>query len=95
MGMKPLHDRVVVRQSDEEDVTEGGIVLAGTAKEKPLQGEVVAVGEGTLQKDGTVKALSVKAGDRVVFGKQSGTTIEVDGEKVLVMTESEIFGILD
>jgi len=93
--MKPLYDRVVVRQKEEEDVTAGGIVLAGTAKEKPLQGEVIAVGEGHLLDDGTVKPLSVEPGDTIVFGKAAGKTVEVDGEELLVMVESEIYGILN
>jgi chaperonin GroES len=95
MNIRPLYDRVVVRRKDEEELSEGGIYLPGTAQEKPNQGEVVAVGEGKLLESGEVRALAVKVGDTVVFGQYAGSnTIEVDGEELIIMGESEIFGVI-
>ncbi len=95
MKFRPLHDRVLVRRIDEEEKTAGGIIIPDTAKEKPSEGEVVAVGNGAKAEDGTVTALDVKAGDRILFGKWSGTEVKIDGEELLIMKESDIMGILD
>jgi chaperonin GroES len=96
MKIRPLYDRVVVRRNEEEQTTAGGILLPGSAKEKPNQGEVVAAGEGKLLDSGEVRALAVKVGDKVVFGQYAGSnTIEIDGEELIIMGESEIFGIVE
>jgi len=96
MKIRPLYDRVVVRRNEEEETTAGGILLPGSAKEKPNQGEVVAVGEGKLLDSGDVRALAVKVGDKVVFGQYAGSnTIEIDGEELIIMGESEIYGIVE
>ncbi|HHK74218.1 MAG TPA: co-chaperone GroES [Rhizobiales bacterium] len=94
MKFRPLHDRVLVRRIDEEEKTAGGIIIPDTAKEKPSEGEVVAVGNGAKAEDGSVTALDVKAGDRILFGKWSGTEVKIDGEELLIMKESDIMGIL-
>jgi chaperonin GroES len=96
MKIRPLHDRVVVRRSEEETTTAGGIVLPGSAAEKPNRGTVVAVGEGRTLNNGDVKALSVKEGDVVLFGQYSGSNVvKLDGEELLIMNESEIFGVVE
>jgi len=96
MNIRPLYDRVVVRRNAEEETTAGGILLPGSAKEKPNQGEVLATGEGKLLDSGEVRALAVKVGDKVVFGQYAGSnTIEVDGEELIIMAESEIFGVVE
>ena len=95
MKFRPLHDRVVVRRVQEEERTSGGIIIPDTAKEKPMQGEVVAVGPGARNDKGDLVALDVKAGDRIVFGKWSGTEVKIDGEELLIMKESDIMGILE
>ena len=96
MKLRPLHDRVVVRRSEEEKKTAGGIVLPGSAAEKPNQGEVLAVGPGKALENGEVRALAVKVGDKVVFGPYSGSnTVKVDGEDLLVMSENEILAVLE
>ncbi len=95
MKIRPLHDRVVVRRLEEETKTAGGIVLPGSAAEKPSQGEVVAIGNGKLLDNGDVRPLDVKVGDKVLFGQYSGSTVKVDGEELLVMGESEIFAVLE
>lgn len=95
MGIRPLHDRVVVKRLEAEEKTASGIVLPGSAAEKPDMGEVVAVGEGKRGRDGERRALDVKVGDKVIFGKYSGQTVKVDGEEWLVMREEDIFGIVD
>ncbi|HSE77539.1 MAG TPA: co-chaperone GroES [Alphaproteobacteria bacterium] len=95
MKFRPLHDRVVVRRVDEEPKTSGGIIIPDTAKEKPMQGEVVAVGPGARNEKGEIVALDVKAGDRILFGKWSGTEVKIDGEELLIMKESDILGILE
>lgn len=95
MNIRPLNDRVVVRRKEEEQKTAGGIVLPGSAKEKPNQGEVVAVGPGKLLDNGDVRALSLKAGDKVLFGQYSGNTVKIDGDEYVIMTESEIFGVIE
>ncbi len=94
MKLRPLHDRVVVRRTGAEEKTKGGIIIPDTAKEKPQEGEVVAVGPGVRDDNGNVVGLDVKAGDRVIFGKWSGTELVVDGEDVLVMKESDIIGVI-
>ena len=96
MNIRPLYDRVVVRRQEEEETSAGGILLPGSAKEKPNQGEVVAVGEGKALDNGDVRPLSVKVGDRVVFGQYAGSnTIEVNGEELIIMGESEIFAVVE
>ena len=95
MKFRPLHDRVVVRRVEAEEKTAGGIIIPDTAKEKPQQGEVIAVGPGARDEHGKVQALDVKAGDRVLFGKWSGTEVRIDGEDLLIMKESDIMGVLD
>lgn len=95
MKIRPLHDRVVVRRKEEEEKTAGGIVLPGNAKEKPSQGEVVAIGNGRILENGETLALAVKAGDTVVFGQYAGNTVKVDGEELLIMSESDIYGVLE
>jgi chaperonin GroES len=92
---RPLHDRVVVRRVEEEQKTKGGIIIPDTAKEKPMQGEIVAVGPGARNEKGELQKLDVKAGDRVLFGKWSGTEVKIDGDEVLIMKESDIMGILE
>jgi chaperonin GroES len=94
MQFRPLHDRVVVRRVEEEERTKGGIIIPDTAKEKPQQGEVIAVGPGARDEKGVVQPLDVKAGDRVLFGKWSGSEVVIDGEELLVMKESDIMGVL-
>ena len=95
MHFRPLHDRVVVRRIEAEEKTSGGIIIPDTAKEKPQEGEVVAVGPGARAEDGTVTALDVQAGDRVLFGKWSGTEVRIDGEDLLIMKESDILGVIE
>jgi chaperonin GroES len=95
MKFRPLHDRVVVRRLDEEAKTAGGIIIPDTAKEKPMQGEVVAVGPGARNEKGDLVALDVKPGDRILFGKWSGTEVKIDGQELLIMKESDIMGILE
>ena len=95
MKFRPLHDRVVVRRIEEDDRTKGGIIIPDTAKEKPQQGEVVAVGPGAPDEKGKVQPLDVKPGDRVLFGKWSGTEVKLDGEELLIMKESDILGVIE
>ena len=94
MAFRPLHDRVVVRRVDSEEKSAGGIIIPDTAKEKPQEGEVVSVGSGARADDSKVTPLDVKAGDRILFGKWSGTEVKVDGEELLIMKESDILGVL-
>jgi len=94
MKFRPLHDRVVVRRLDSEEKTKGGIIIPDTAKEKPQEGEIVAVGAGARDEAGKLIPLDVKAGDRVLFGKWSGTEVKIDGEELLIMKESDIMGVL-
>ena len=93
-NITPLHDRVIVRRIEEGEQVRGGIIIPDSAKEKPQEGEVVAAGEGKYKEDGTRQALDVKAGDRVLFGKYSGSEIKIDGEELLIMREDEILGII-
>ena len=95
MQFRPLHDRVVVRRLDQEEKTAGGIIIPDTAKEKPSQGEVIAVGPGGRDESGKLIPIDLKAGDRVLFGKWSGTEVKLDGEDLLIMKESDIMGVLD
>ena len=95
MQFRPLHDRVVVRRIDAEEKSKGGIIIPDTAKEKPQEGEVIAAGPGARDESGKVQALDVKAGDRVLFGKWSGTEVRIDGEDLLIMKESDIMGIVE
>ena len=95
MNFRPLHDRVVVQRIDAEAKTKGGIIIPDTAKEKPQEGEVVAVGPGARGDDGKLNPLDVKAGDRVLFGKWSGTEVKLDGEDLIIMKESDIMGIVE
>lgn len=95
MKIRPLHDRVVVRRKEEEEKTAGGIVLPGNAQEKPSQGEVLAVGEGKSLDNGEVRKPAVKTGDQVVFGQFAGNTVKVDGEELLIMSENDIYGVLE
>jgi chaperonin GroES len=95
MNLKPLNDRVIVKRIEEEPKTAGGIIIPDTAKEKPIQGEVLAVGSGKLMDDGSRRPLDVKAGDRVLFGKYAGTDIKVEGEELLIMREDDILAIIE
>ena len=95
MTFRPLHDRVVVRRIDAEEKTKGGIIIPDTAKEKPQEGEVVAVGPGARDENGKVAPLDVKAGDRVLFGKWSGTEVRIDAQDLLIMKESDIMGVIE
>ena len=95
MKFRPLHDRVVVRRLNAEEKTRGGIIIPDTAQEKPMEGEVVAVGPGARNETGEIVALDVKAGDRILFGKWSGTEVKLDGEELLIMKESDIMGIVE
>ncbi|KQW29524.1 molecular chaperone GroES [Rhizobium sp. Root274] len=95
MKFRPLHDRIVVRRVSSEEKTKGGIIIPDTAKEKPQEGEVIAVGPGARNDQGQIVALDVKVGDRVLFGKWSGTEIKIDGEELLIMKEADIMGIIE
>ncbi|HZW46624.1 co-chaperone GroES [Microvirga vignae] len=95
MKFRPLHDRILVKRIDAEEKTAGGIIIPDTAKEKPQQGEVIAVGPGARNEAGQLVALDVKVGDRVLFGKWSGTEVKIDGEDLLIMKESDIMGVLE
>ena len=95
MKFRPLHDRVVVRRVDAEERTKGGIIIPDTAKEKPQQGEVIAVGPGARDENGKLQPLDLQVGDRVLFGKWSGTEVKIDGEDLLIMKESDIMGVLE
>ena len=94
MAFRPLHDRVLVRRIEAEEKTAGGIIIPDSAKEKPSEGEIVAVGNGSKAEDGTVTPLDVKPGDKVLFGKWGGTEVKIDGEDLLIMKESDIMGVI-
>lgn len=94
MKFRPLHDRVVVKRIDQDEKTAGGIIIPDTAKEKPMEGEILAVGTGSRADDGSVTPLDVKAGDRILFGKWSGTEVKIDGDDLLIMKESDIMGVI-
>ena len=95
MKLRPLHDRVLVEPLEAEEKTAGGIIIPDTAKEKPMEGKIVAAGNGARSEDGTVTALDVKAGDRILYGKWSGTEVKIDGQDLLIMKESDIMGIIE
>ena len=95
MGFRPLHDRVVIRRIEAEEKTTGGIIIPDTAKEKPMEGEVVAVGPGARGEDGKIQPLDVKSGDHVLFGKWSGTEVKLDNEDLIIMKESDIMGVIE
>jgi chaperonin GroES len=95
MKIRPLHDRIIVRRVEEEEKTKGGIIIPDTAKEKPMEGKVVAVGKGKVLEDGKLQALDVKVGDRVLFGKYSGTEVKIEGEEHLIMREDDILGVIE
>lgn len=95
MNLTPLHDRVIVKPSQPEEVTKGGIIIPDTAKEKPMQGEVIAVGKGKVGDDGKLIEMQVKVGDKVLYGKYSGTEVTIDGEEYLIMRENDIFAIIN
>src|SRR5919206_145498 len=95
MSFRPLHDRVLIRRVEAEEKTAGGIIIPDTAKEKPQEGEVIAVGPGARDESGKVQALDVKVGDRILFGKWSGTEVRIDGEELLIMKESDIMGVVE
>ena len=95
MKFRPLHDRVLVRRLEGEEKTAGGIIIPDTAKEKPMEGEVVATGPGARSEDGTLHPLDVKVGDRILFGKWSGTEVKIDGQEYLIMKESDVMGIIE
>ncbi|HVA13417.1 MAG TPA: co-chaperone GroES [Stellaceae bacterium] len=95
MKFRPLHDRVVVRRLEQDDKTPGGIIIPDTAKEKPMEGEIIAAGPGARNEAGQLVALDVKVGDRVLFGKWSGTEVKIDGEDLMIMKESDIMGIIE
>ena len=95
MKFRPLHDRVLVRRVAQEEKTAGGIIIPDTAKEKPMEGEVVAVGDGARTEDGKIQPMAVKAGDRILFGKWSGSEVKIDGEELIIMKESDILGIIE
>ncbi len=94
MSFRPLHDRVVIRRVTQEEKSRGGIIIPDTAQEKPMEGEIIAVGPGARADDGTLQPLDVKAGDRVLFGKWSGTEVKLDGEELIIMKESDIMGVI-
>jgi len=95
MKFRPLHDRVLVSRVDEDTKTAGGIIIPDTAQEKPMEGKVIAVGAGSKAEDGAITPLDVKAGDKVLFGKWSGTEVKIDGEELLIMKESDIMGVIE
>ena len=95
MKIRPLHDRVIIKRMEEERTTSGGIVIPDSATEKPIKGEVVAVGNGKILENGEVRPLDLKAGDKVLFGKYSGTEVKVDGEELLVMKEEEVMAVIE
>ena len=95
MKFRPLHDRVVIRRLNAEEKTAGGIIIPDTAQEKPMEGEIIAVGPGARNEQGQIVALDVKAGDRILFGKWSGTEVKLDGQELLIMKESDIMGIIE
>ncbi|NPA25104.1 MAG: co-chaperone GroES [Deltaproteobacteria bacterium] len=95
MNIRPLQDRIIVKRLEEEEKTKGGIIIPDAAKEKPMQGEVVAAGKGKVNEDGKVNPLDVKVGDRILFGKYAGTEVKIDGEEYLIMREDDVLGVLE
>jgi chaperonin GroES len=94
VSFRPLHDRIVIRRVNQQEKSQGGIIIPDTAQEKPMEGEIVAVGPGVRDDDGTLQPLDVKTGDRVLFGKWSGTEVKIDGEELIIMKESDVMGII-
>jgi len=95
MGFRPLHDRALIRRVESEEKTAGGIIIPDTAKEKPMEGEVIAAGPGARGEDGKLQPMELKAGDRVIFGKWSGTEVKLDGEELIIMKETDIMGVIE
>ncbi|MGQ9694377.1 MAG: co-chaperone GroES [Thermodesulfobacteriota bacterium] len=95
MKIRPLHDRIIVKRVEEEERTKGGIIIPDTAKEKPMEGKVIAVGKGKILDDGKIQPLDVKVGDRVLFGKYAGTEVKIEGEEHLIMREDDILGVIE
>jgi chaperonin GroES len=95
MNIRPLHDRIIVKRVQEEEKTKGGIIIPDTAKEKPIEGEIIAVGNGKILDDGTVRKLDLKAGDRILFGKYSGTEVKLDGDERLIMREDDVLCVIE
>ncbi len=95
MNIRPLQDRILVKRIEEEETTEGGIIIPDTAKEKPIEGKVVAVGKGKVSEDGKVRPLDVKKGDRILFGKYAGTEVKIEGEEHLIMREDDVLGVIE
>jgi chaperonin GroES len=95
MKIRPLHDRVIVRRLEEEEKTKGGIIIPDTAKEKPMEGKVIAVGKGKILKNGEIRPLDVKEGDRILFGKYTGTEVKIEGEERLIFREEDILGVIE
>lgn len=95
MKIRPLHDRIIVKRVEEEERTKGGIIIPDTAKEKPMEGKVIAVGKGKVLEDGKIQPLDVKVGDRVLFGKYAGTEVKIEGEEHLIMREDDILGVIE
>ena len=95
MKIRPLHDRIIVRRLEEEEKTKGGIIIPDTAKEKPMEGKIIAAGKGKVLEDGKIHPLDVKVGDRILFGKYSGTEVKIDGEEHLIMREDDILGVIE
>jgi chaperonin GroES len=95
MNIRPLHDRIIVKRVQEEEKTKGGIIIPDTAKEKPIEGEIIAVGNGKILEDGTVRKLDLKAGDRILFGKYSGTEVKLDGDERLIMREDDVLCVIE
>ena len=95
MKIRPLHDRIIVKRVEEEEKTKGGIIIPDTAKEKPMEGKVIAIGKGKILEDGKVQALDVKVGDRILFGKYSGTEVKIEDEEHLIMREDDILGVIE
>jgi len=95
MNIRPLHDRIIVKRVQEEEKTKGGIIIPDTAKEKPIEGEIIAVGNGKIMDDGKVRKLEVKAGDRILFGKYSGTEVKLDGEERLILREDDVLCVVE
>ena len=95
MKIRPLHDRIIVKRLDEKEISTGGIIIPDTAKEKPVEGKVIAVGNGKILEDGTIRGVDVKTGDKVLFGKYSGTEVKIDGEEHLIMREDEVLAVIE
>ena len=95
MNIRPLHDRIIVKRLDEKEMSKGGIIIPDTAKEKPIEGQVIAVGNGKILEDGSVRKLDLQKGDKILFGKYSGTEVKIDGEEHLIMREDEVLAVIE